>query len=147
MTCFLPIRMQKLLLVHHYLKIAPQAESGKYFQIWFFPQFGAKNGSVLRMRMQVILDSLFARASSAITAGETKGEFRDWTIRSCSCSCTRSTGGFQNLTFLQKQHDNSHFFFFFRQIKTILMLLWPLLIVNRRILLFISVRNYIFFSD
>ena len=23
-------------------KIAPQAESGKYFQIWFFPRFGGK---------------------------------------------------------------------------------------------------------
>ena len=38
-------------------KIAPQAKSGKYFQIWFFPRFGGKNGVVLSMRMQVILDS------------------------------------------------------------------------------------------
>ena len=30
--------MQKLLLVC-YQKIAPQAKSGKYFQIWFFPRF------------------------------------------------------------------------------------------------------------
>ena len=42
-------------------KIAPLAESGKYFQMWVFPWFGGKNGGVLSMRMQVILDSLFAR--------------------------------------------------------------------------------------
>ena len=46
-------------------KIAPQAKSGKYFQIWLFPLFGGKNGSVLSMRIQVILDSLFARPGSA----------------------------------------------------------------------------------
>ena len=33
--------MQKLLLVC-YQKIAPQAKSGKYFQIWFFPPFRGK---------------------------------------------------------------------------------------------------------
>ena len=60
-------------------KIAPQAESGKYFQIWFFPRFGGKNGGVLSMRMQVILDSSFARPGSAPTRGGKKGEFRDWT--------------------------------------------------------------------
>ena len=46
-------------------KIAPQAKSGKYFQICFFPRFGGKNGGVLSMRMQVILDSSFARPGSA----------------------------------------------------------------------------------
>ena len=30
------------------------------------------------MRMQVILDSLFARRGSAPTGGVKKGEFRDW---------------------------------------------------------------------
>ena len=60
-------------------KIAPQAESGKYFQIWFFPRFGGKNGGVLSMRMQVILDSSFTRPGSAPTRGGKKGEFRDWT--------------------------------------------------------------------
>ena len=60
-------------------KIAPQAESGKYFQIWFFPLFGGKNGGVLSMRMQVILDSLFARPGSTPIWGGKKGEFRDWT--------------------------------------------------------------------
>ena len=60
-------------------KIALQAESGKYFQIWFSPWFGAKNGGVLSMRTQVILDSLFARPGSAPIWGGKKGEFRDWT--------------------------------------------------------------------
>ena len=60
-------------------KIAPQAKSGKYFQIWFFPRFGGKNGSVLSMRMQDILDSSFARPGSAPIWGGKKGEFRDWT--------------------------------------------------------------------
>ena len=38
-----------------------------------------KNGGVLSMRMQVILDSLFARPGSAPIGGGKKGEFRDWT--------------------------------------------------------------------
>ena len=36
---------------------------------------------VLSMRMQVILDSLFARPGSAPIGGGKKGEFRDWTRR------------------------------------------------------------------
>ena len=60
-------------------KIAPQAKSGKYYQIWFFPDLGEKNGGVLSRRMQVILDSSFARPSSAPIWGGKKGEFRDWT--------------------------------------------------------------------
>ena len=34
--------MQKLLFVFHHSEIAPQAKSGKYFQILFFPRFGGK---------------------------------------------------------------------------------------------------------
>ena len=60
-------------------KIAPQAKFGKYYQIWFFPRFGGKNGGVLSMRMQVILDSSFARPGSVPIWGGKKGEFRDWT--------------------------------------------------------------------
>jgi len=41
--------------------IAPQAKRGKYFQICFFPRFGGKNGVILSVRMQGILDSSFAR--------------------------------------------------------------------------------------
>ena len=33
------------------------------------------------MRMQVILDSSFARPGSALICGGKKGEFRDWTTR------------------------------------------------------------------
>ena len=70
--------MQKLLLVNIIQKIAPPAKSGN--QIWFFPRFGGKNGGVLSMRMQVILDSSFARQGSVPIWGGKKGEFRDWTI-------------------------------------------------------------------
>ena len=51
----------------------------KSSQIWFFPDLGEKNGGVLSMRMQVILDSSFARPGSAPIWGGKKGEFRDWT--------------------------------------------------------------------
>ena len=37
---------------------------------------------VLNMRMQVILESPFARLGSAHVGGGKKGEFRDWTSRS-----------------------------------------------------------------
>ena len=60
-------------------KIAPQAKSGKYYQIWFSPDLGGKSGGVLSMRMQVILDSSFARPGSAPIWGGKKGEFKDWT--------------------------------------------------------------------
>ena len=56
-------------------KIAPQAESGQHFQT----QFEGKNGGVLSMRMQVIVDFLFARPDSAPIWGGKKEEFRDWT--------------------------------------------------------------------
>ena len=45
----------------------------------FYPDSGGKNGGVLSMRMQVILDSSFARPGSAPIWGKKKGEFRDWT--------------------------------------------------------------------
>ena len=47
----------------------------------FSPDLGEKNGGVLSMHMQVILDSLFARPGSALIRDGKKGEFRDWTIR------------------------------------------------------------------
>ena len=65
-------------------KITPQAKSGKYFQIWFFPRFWGKNGDALSMRMQAILDPLFARPGSAPVGGGKKGEFRDWTTPTLS---------------------------------------------------------------
>ena len=39
---------------------------------------GGGGGGVLSMRLQVILDSLFARPGSAPIGGGKKGEFRDW---------------------------------------------------------------------
>ena len=45
----------------------------------FSPDLGGKNGGVLSMRVQVILDSSFARPGSVPIWGGKKGEFRDWT--------------------------------------------------------------------
>ena len=45
----------------------------------FSPDLGGKNGGVLSMRMQFILDSSFAHPGSAPIWGGKKGEFRDWT--------------------------------------------------------------------
>ena len=45
----------------------------------FSLDLGGKNGGVLSMHMQVILDSLFACPGSAPIGGGKKGEFRDWT--------------------------------------------------------------------
>ena len=70
--------MQKLLLVYY-------SENHATSQIWkvlpkmFFPRSGGENGGVLSMRMQVILDFVFARPGSAPIRGGKKGEFRDWT--------------------------------------------------------------------
>ena len=47
----------------------------------FSPDLGGENGGVLSTRMQVILDSSFARPGSAPVRGGKKGEFRDWTRR------------------------------------------------------------------
>ena len=72
--------MQKLLFVYYHL------ENRTTSQIWkvlpnmvFSPDLGGKNGGVLSMRMQVILDSSFARPGLAPIWGRKKGEFRDWT--------------------------------------------------------------------
>ena len=45
----------------------------------FSPDLGGKNGGVLSMRMQVLLDSSFVRSGSAPIWGGKRGEFRDWT--------------------------------------------------------------------
>ena len=52
-----------------------EAKSGKYFQIWFSPRFGGKNGGFLSMRMQNILNSRLARPDSAPIGGGKKEEF------------------------------------------------------------------------
>ena len=61
-------------------KIAPQAKSGKYFQIWFFPRFGGKKWRRSEhVHASYPLDSSFARSGWAPIWGGKKGEFRDWT--------------------------------------------------------------------
>ena len=57
----------------------PSLESSSKYG--FSPDLGGKNGGVLSMRMQVILDSSFARPGSTPMWGGKKGEFRDWTRR------------------------------------------------------------------
>ena len=66
-----------ILLLFRKSRHKPNLESiSKY---GFSLDLGGKNGGVLRMRMQVILDSLFARPGSAPIGDGKKGEFRDWT--------------------------------------------------------------------
>ena len=65
----------------------PNLESSSKYG--FSPDLGGKNGGVLSMRMQVILDSSFARPGSAPMWGGKKGEFRDWT-RLPSIHCSRT---------------------------------------------------------
>ena len=45
------------------------------------------------MRMQVILDSLFARSGSVPIGGGKKGEFRDWTKFSCVHATRKPVSG------------------------------------------------------
>ena len=71
--------MQKLLLVYYYSENRATSRIWKVFSNMVFLRFGGKNGGVLSMRMQVILDSSFARPGSAPIRGGKKGEFRDWT--------------------------------------------------------------------
>ena len=56
----------------------PNLESS--YKYGFSPDVGGKNGGVLSMRMQLILDSSFARPGSFPIRGGKKGEFRDWTM-------------------------------------------------------------------
>ena len=74
--------MQKLLLVYYHSenpksRHKPNLENTSKYG--FSPDLGGKNGGVLSMRMQVILDSSFARPGSAPIWNGKKGEFRDWT--------------------------------------------------------------------
>ena len=62
----------------------------------FSPDLGGKNGDVLSMRMQVILDSSFARPGSAPIWGGMKGEFRDWTkLEGNLLRCVRARAHFR----------------------------------------------------
>ena len=71
--------MQKLLLVYYHSENRATSQIWKILPNMVFPPIWGKNGGVLGMRMQVILDSSFARPGSAPVWGGKKGEFRDWT--------------------------------------------------------------------
>ena len=71
-ACILSLRKSR-----HKRRHKPNLESTSKYG--FSPDLGGKNGDVLSMRMQVILDSSFARLGSAPTWGGKKGEFRNWT--------------------------------------------------------------------
>ena len=79
--------MQKLLLVYYYSENHATSEVWKVLPNMIFPRFWGKNGGALSMRMQVILESLFARPGSAPIEGGKKGEFRDWTTLNEVCMC------------------------------------------------------------
>ena len=59
----------------------------------FSPDLEGKNGGVLSMGMQVILDSLFARPGSAPIWGGKKGEFRDWASEQYVYFCEHDSDG------------------------------------------------------
>ena len=72
--------MQKLLFVYYYSENRATSQLESTSKYGFSPDLERKNGGVLSMRMQVIMDSLFARPGSAPIRGGKKREFRDWTI-------------------------------------------------------------------
>ena len=105
--------MQKSLVYYH-------SENRATSQIWkvlpnmvFSPDLGGKNGGVLSMRMQVILDSSFARPGSAPIWGGKKVELRDWTTD--PKEVTRSEHNPQDVHFFcisqfkKKSRDQDHF--------------------------------------
>ena len=73
--------MQKLLLVYYYYKSRHKPNLESTSKYGFSPDLGKKYGGFLSMRMQVILDYLFARPASAPIWGGKKGELRDWTTK------------------------------------------------------------------
>ena len=70
--------------VYYHLENHATSQIWKILPNMVFPPIwgegGGGNGGVLSMRMQVILDSSFARPGSAPIWGGKKGEFKDWTI-------------------------------------------------------------------
>ena len=88
--------MQKLLLVYYYSENRATSRIWKVLPNLVFPPiWEGENGGVLSMRIQVLLDSSFARPGSAPIRGRKKGEFRDWTrdaqdmshVGPSSCTC------------------------------------------------------------
>ena len=72
--------MQKLLLAYYHSENRAISQIWKILPNMVFLRFGGKNGGVQSMRLQVILDSSFARPCSAPIWGGKKGEFRDWAM-------------------------------------------------------------------
>ena len=66
-------------IVLYYSENRATSRIWKVLPTMVFPPIWGKNGAVLSMRMQVILDSSFARPGSFPIRGGKKGEFRDWT--------------------------------------------------------------------
>ena len=60
-------------------KIEPKGQIWKVLPNMVFPPIWGENGGVRSMRLQVILDSSFARPGSVPIWGGKKVEFRDWT--------------------------------------------------------------------
>ena len=91
--------MQKLLLVYYHSE-NPKSRHKPNLQntskYGFSLVLGGKNGGVLSMRMQVILDSSFARPGSAPIWGGKKGEFRDWTIVTIDSESLHKAASHQN---------------------------------------------------
>ena len=75
--------IQKLLPVYYYSENCARSWIWNVLPNMVFPPiWEGGSGCVLSMRLQVILDFLFARRGSAPIGGRKKGEFRDWTIAS-----------------------------------------------------------------
>ena len=93
--------MQKLLLAYilSFRKSRHKSNLENTSKYGFCPDLGEKNGGVLSMRMQVILDSSFARPGSATIWGGKKGEFRDWTSLDIVLYCLSGIG-YDIITFL-----------------------------------------------
>ena len=114
--------MQKLLLVFHHSEIAPQAKSGKYLQIWFFPRFGGKKWRRSEHAHAIypgldpgLEDSSFARPGSAPIWGGKKGEFRDWTnstLKFMRLTCGKSNALY-SIGLKEECLFSKAFFFFF----------------------------------
>ena len=64
---------------YYHSKNRATSQTWKILPNMVFPRFWGKNGGVLSMRMQVIMDTSFARSGSAPIWGGKKGELRDWT--------------------------------------------------------------------
>ena len=68
-----------MFLINYYSENRATSKIWKILPDMVFSPIWGKNGGVLSMCMQVILDSSFARPGSAPIWGGKEEEFRDWT--------------------------------------------------------------------